>query len=64
VFEVSQGVESDANDVVARIPTHGGYERKATRVFVVGRIEETGSFGHSGEAMVWGKKIHDTSPKK
>jgi hypothetical protein len=64
VLEVSKGVERNINDVVTGIPTHGCYQRETARVFVVERIEETGSLGHSGEAMVRRKKIHDTSPRK
>jgi hypothetical protein len=64
VLEVSEGVESDINNVVTRVPAHGGYQCKPARVLVERRIKESRSCGHSGEAMVWTRKIHDTSPKK
>jgi hypothetical protein len=64
VLEVSESVERNINNVVAREATHGGYQRKPAGVLVVRRIEETGRWGHSGEAMVRRKKIHVTSPRK
>jgi hypothetical protein len=64
VLEVSESVERNIDDVVTGIPAHGCYQREPARVLVVGRIEETGSLGHSGEAMVRRKQIHDTSPRK
>jgi hypothetical protein len=64
VLEVAESVKSDINDVVPRGTTHGRYQSEPARVLVKGRIKKPRSFGHSGETVVWRKKIHDTSPKK